>query len=68
MVVLGDMGRSPRMQYHCLSLLKAGYSVEFVGYGGVLCDTVMPDRTTVKENHRTFQIYSSRCTYTKCTA
>ncbi|CAI8017674.1 Chitobiosyldiphosphodolichol beta-mannosyltransferase [Geodia barretti] len=33
-VVLGDMGRSPRMQYHCLSLLKAGYSVEFVGYGG----------------------------------
>ena len=56
------------MQYHCLSLLKAGYSVEFVGYGGVLCDTVMPDRTTVKENHRTFQIYSSRCTYTKCTA
>jgi beta-1,4-mannosyltransferase len=22
------------MQYHCVSLLKAGYSVEFVGYGG----------------------------------
>ena len=33
-VVLGDIGRSPRMQYHALSLTKEGYKVDLVGYGG----------------------------------
>lgn len=33
-VVLGDVGRSPRMQYHALSCAKAGYDVELVGFGG----------------------------------
>ena len=33
-VVLGDLGRSPRMQYHVLSLLQAGHKVHFVGYTG----------------------------------
>ena len=33
-VVLGDLGRSPRMQYHCQSLLDAGHRVSFVGYEG----------------------------------
>ena len=33
-VVLGDAGRSPRMQYHCLSLLEEGFAVDLVGYGG----------------------------------
>jgi len=33
-VVLGDIGRSPRMQYHALSLCREGYDVDFVGYGG----------------------------------
>ncbi|EFX88803.1 hypothetical protein DAPPUDRAFT_304651 [Daphnia pulex] len=33
-VVLGDVGRSPRMQYHALSLAKEGYSVDIVGYSG----------------------------------
>ena len=33
-VVLGDLGRSPRIQYHVLSLLQAGYAVTFVGYTG----------------------------------
>lgn len=31
-VVVGDIGRSPRMQYHCCSLLKHGYKVNIVGY------------------------------------
>ena len=30
----GDLGRSPRMQYHVLSLLQAGHFVTFVGYTG----------------------------------
>lgn len=33
-VVLGDIGRSPRMQYHALSLLKEGYHVDMIGYSG----------------------------------
>jgi beta-1,4-mannosyltransferase len=33
-VVLGDLGRSPRMQYHSLSFAKEGYDVDIIGYGG----------------------------------
>ena len=33
-VVLGDTGRSPRMQYHAISFAKEGYTVDLVGYGG----------------------------------
>lgn len=33
-VVLGDIGRSPRMQYHAYSLAREGYNVDIVGYGG----------------------------------
>ncbi|KAB0796117.1 hypothetical protein PPYR_10178 [Photinus pyralis] len=32
-VVLGDIGRSPRMQYHALSLAEHGCKVDIVGYG-----------------------------------
>lgn len=30
--VLGDLGRSPRMQYHALSLARHGRGVELLGY------------------------------------
>ena len=33
-MVLGDIGRSPRMQYHTLSLLEHGHSVTLIGYVG----------------------------------
>ncbi|XP_063077511.1 chitobiosyldiphosphodolichol beta-mannosyltransferase [Engraulis encrasicolus] len=33
-LVLGDIGRSPRMQYHAISLSKHGYKVSFVGFLG----------------------------------
>jgi beta-1,4-mannosyltransferase len=39
-VVLGDVGRSPRMQYHALSLLQEGYDVSLVGYEG---EDLIPD-------------------------
>lgn len=32
-VVLGDIGRSPRMQYHSLSLAEIGHTVDIIGYG-----------------------------------
>jgi beta-1,4-mannosyltransferase len=31
-VVLGDIGRSPRMQYHCISLARSGIAVDLIGY------------------------------------
>ena len=33
-VVLGDLGRSPRMQYHASSILKHGGDVQLIGYEG----------------------------------
>jgi hypothetical protein len=33
-VVLGDLGRSPRMQYHALSIVNHGGHVQLVGYRG----------------------------------
>jgi beta-1,4-mannosyltransferase len=35
-VVLGDIGRSPRMQYHALSIAKHGGHVDLIGYHGEL--------------------------------
>ena len=35
-VVLGDVGRSPRMQYHAISLAKHGARVYIIGYVGTL--------------------------------
>lgn len=33
-LVLGDIGRSPRMQYHALSIAKRGGRVDLIGYQG----------------------------------
>lgn len=35
-VVLGDIGRSPRMQYHALSIANHGGHVDLIGYNGEL--------------------------------
>jgi beta-1,4-mannosyltransferase len=35
-LVLGDIGRSPRMMYHSESLARNGWDTYFVGYGGEL--------------------------------
>lgn len=34
MLVLGDLGRSPRMTYHALSLARWGYAVNLLGFRG----------------------------------
>lgn len=34
-LVLGDIGRSPRMTYHALSIAKHGGKVDLIGYLGV---------------------------------
>jgi len=33
-IVIGDIGRSPRMQYHALSFAKEGFNVDMIGYAG----------------------------------
>ena len=43
-IVMGDIGRSPRMQYHALSLLEHGYRVSLVGYAGEDLITQLLDR------------------------
>ena len=47
-VVLGDLGRSPRMQYHAVSLAKANFTVSLVGGIGEPCvdDVVRNSRIT----------------------
>lgn len=35
-LVLGDIGRSPRMQYHALSIARGGGQVDIIGYHGEL--------------------------------
>lgn len=34
-LVLGDIGRSPRMQYHAMSIAKHGGRVDLIGYNGM---------------------------------
>ncbi len=33
-IVLGDLGRSPRMQYHAVSLAEGGGEVYLIGFEG----------------------------------
>lgn len=46
-VVLGDIGRSPRMQYHAKSLVEEGYKVNFVGYSGTSAIASLQDNGSV---------------------
>jgi len=46
-VVLGDIGRSPRMQYHAKSLVLEGYTIEFVGYSGSSVISFLKEKNNV---------------------
>lgn len=37
-IVIGDIGRSPRMQYHAYSLTKEGFDVKLLGYNETPCN------------------------------
>lgn len=45
-LVLGDIGRSPRMQYHALSIAKNGGRVVIIGYRGELGEYPLYSSTT----------------------
>jgi beta-1,4-mannosyltransferase len=44
-IVLGDIGRSPRMRQHCLSLAKEGFQVDYIAEMG---SSIHPDLETNK--------------------
>jgi beta-1,4-mannosyltransferase len=46
-LVLGDIGRSPRMQYHAMSIAKHGGRVDIIGYNGSSPATFMIYRLMV---------------------
>lgn len=37
-LVLGDIGRSPRMMYHAQSFAEIGFTTDLIGYGGMRID------------------------------
>ena len=45
-LVLGDIGRSPRMMYHAHSLIEHGYIVYLVGYAGATRASAETDDAT----------------------
>ena len=50
-VVLGDIGRSPRMQYHCISLSHLPHtSVHVVGYRGERCVPSLESRKNIHQH------------------
>ncbi len=53
-VVLGDIGRSPRMNYHCLSLTKLGYNVCMIGYKGKFGSRWLCEKCNLNRDEYTF--------------
>ena len=51
-LVLGDIGRSPRMQYHALSIAKHGGRVFLIGYQGTFGDAPLVVTTQPETRHR----------------
>lgn len=41
-LVVGDIGRSPRMQYHAISVAKHGRKVDLVGFKGKFGSVLVP--------------------------
>ena len=46
---MGDVGRSPRMQYHCVSLASHGAAVTLVGQSGEPCVAAVEDNPLVQK-------------------
>ncbi|CBJ28840.1 Chitobiosyldiphosphodolichol beta-mannosyltransferase, family GT33 [Ectocarpus siliculosus] len=51
-LVLGDVGRSPRMQYHAMSLASHGVRVTLIGYSGERCISAVEDSPRVDTSRR----------------
>lgn len=51
-LVMGDVGRSPRMQYHAMSLASHGVRVTLIGYSGERCITAVEDSPRIDTSRR----------------
>ncbi|CAM9463698.1 unnamed protein product, partial [Ectocarpus sp. 13 AM-2016] len=51
-LVLGDVGRSPRMQYHAMSLASHGVRVTLIGYSGERCISAVENSPRVDTSRR----------------
>ena len=49
-LVLGDIGRSPRMQYHALSAAMHGAPVDLIGYSGKHFDRCVLGASSITTN------------------
>lgn len=59
-IVLGDIGRSPRMQYHAISLTRLGFRVYLIGFPGQIFFY-----TNVTLSHLLFIYYDVNYSYFK---
>eukprot|EP00941_MAST-03F_sp_MAST-3F-sp1_P002255 g2255.t1 len=48
-VVMGDVGHSPRMQYHCISLARAGSCVTLIGLGESQCTAEVESNQMIRK-------------------
>lgn len=58
-LVLGDIGRSPRMQYHALSIAKHGGTVELIGYHGMWTSSLTANSVMLTHHLRVCPVASS---------
>ncbi|XP_033119041.1 chitobiosyldiphosphodolichol beta-mannosyltransferase-like [Anneissia japonica] len=49
-IVLGDIGRSPRMQYHAISFAKLKFDVDIIGYGGSVPHPDLVQNASIKQH------------------
>jgi beta-1,4-mannosyltransferase len=47
-VVLGDLGRSPRMRYHALALADNGAGVDLIGYAGSALPQILSEHPRIR--------------------
>jgi len=47
-VALGDLGRSPRMQYHAVALADAGFEVDLIGWAGTPVREEVESRSSIR--------------------
>lgn len=59
-VVLGDLGRSPRMQYHALAAAVNGGDVDLIGLEGAPVLTALTAETRVRSHRLSDRAFSSR--------
>ena len=77
-IVLGDIGRSPRMRNHAVALAKEGHYVTIIGYGGSALDDdissnpnisikIMPEPFTYRFIFKKYGNYIVKCLWQSLT-